>query len=55
MRQLFTLLAQAVVLAESQGLLMPLPGEGLALTERLIQLPPSAGDGALGCIREVDG
>lgn len=43
-RQLFTLLAQAVVLAESQGLLMPLPGEGLALSERLLQLPPSAGD-----------
>lgn len=42
-RQLFTLLAQAVVLAESQGLLMPLPGEGLALSERLLQLPPSAG------------
>lgn len=43
-RHLFTLLAQAVVLAESQGLLMPLPGEGLALSERLLQLPPSAGD-----------
>jgi hypothetical protein len=47
-RQLFTLLAQAVVLAESQGLLMPLPGEGLALTERLLQLPPSAGYVAAG-------
>jgi len=42
-RQLCTLLTQAVVLAESQGLLLPLPSEGLALTERLLQLPPSAG------------
>ena len=47
-RQLFTVLAQAVVLAESQGLLMPLPGEGLALTERLMQLPPSASYVAAG-------
>jgi hypothetical protein len=40
-RTLFTLLAQAVVLAETQGLLMPLPGEGLGLSERLLQLPAS--------------